>query len=165
MKFWHASMKTLTNFKIPSGNPLQTACWGIQEPAYDSVNYSVSRRRFCVACFSTSFHEDWLSAISKAELKLRSHSPLSELPLFSFGGVVGWKELVRICKDASRNIKNTFRDIQGAKKFNNHRRLYRNLTFKAFKKIIHLVTLSLFKKQNLRYVHTEGTERQKGAAT
>jgi hypothetical protein len=38
MNFWHASMKTLTNCKNPSSNHLQTACCGINEPAYDSVN-------------------------------------------------------------------------------------------------------------------------------
>jgi hypothetical protein len=45
MKFWLASMKTLTNFKNPSSNPLplQTAYCSIQEPAYNSVNCSVSR--------------------------------------------------------------------------------------------------------------------------
>jgi hypothetical protein len=31
-------MKTLTNCENPSSNPLQTACFGIQKPAYDSVN-------------------------------------------------------------------------------------------------------------------------------
>jgi hypothetical protein len=41
MKFWLASMKTLTNCKNPSSNPRETAWCGIQEPAYDSVNCSV----------------------------------------------------------------------------------------------------------------------------
>jgi hypothetical protein len=40
MKFWLASMKPLTNLKNPFSNPLQTACCGIQEPAYYSVNCS-----------------------------------------------------------------------------------------------------------------------------
>jgi hypothetical protein len=56
MKFWLASMKTLNcknpssnpmktlNCKNTSSNPLQTACCGIQEPADDSINCSVSRR-------------------------------------------------------------------------------------------------------------------------
>jgi hypothetical protein len=46
IKFWHASMKTLTNCENLSSNPLQTACCGIQEAACDSVNCSVSRRLF-----------------------------------------------------------------------------------------------------------------------
>ncbi len=33
-----------TNFENPFNNSLQTACCGIQEPALDSVNCSVSRR-------------------------------------------------------------------------------------------------------------------------
>jgi hypothetical protein len=33
-----ASMKTLSTCKNPFSYPLQTACCGIQEPAYDSVN-------------------------------------------------------------------------------------------------------------------------------
>jgi hypothetical protein len=68
MKFWLASMKTLTNCKNPSSNPLQTACCGIDEPAYDSVSCSVSRRQ---------------------------------------------------------ELYSTFRDIEDAKKFKNHRRIYR----------------------------------------
>jgi hypothetical protein len=44
LKFSLASMKTLTNYENPSSNHLHTACCGIQEPAYDSVNGSVSRR-------------------------------------------------------------------------------------------------------------------------
>ncbi len=39
-------MKTLSNCENPSSNPLQTACCGIQEPAYDSENCSVSQRWF-----------------------------------------------------------------------------------------------------------------------
>jgi hypothetical protein len=46
IKFWPASMKTLTNCENPSRNPLQNACCGIQEAACNSVNYSVSRRWF-----------------------------------------------------------------------------------------------------------------------
>jgi hypothetical protein len=38
MKFWLASMKTLSNCKNPSSSPLQAACVAAQEPAYDSVN-------------------------------------------------------------------------------------------------------------------------------
>jgi hypothetical protein len=37
MKFWFASVKTLTNCKNPSSNPLHTASCGIQEPTYDYV--------------------------------------------------------------------------------------------------------------------------------
>jgi hypothetical protein len=36
--------ETLTNSKNPSSNPLQTACCGLHEPAYDSENCSVSRK-------------------------------------------------------------------------------------------------------------------------
>jgi hypothetical protein len=43
-KFLLASMKTLTNFKDPYGNPLQNVCCGIPEATCDSVNCSVSRR-------------------------------------------------------------------------------------------------------------------------
>jgi hypothetical protein len=45
IKFWLASMKTLTNCENPSSNPLQIACCGIPEADCDSVNCSVSRRR------------------------------------------------------------------------------------------------------------------------
>jgi hypothetical protein len=46
IKFWLASMKTLTNCDNPSTscNPLQIAYCGIQEAACDSENLSVSRR-------------------------------------------------------------------------------------------------------------------------
>ncbi len=37
IKSYLASFKTLTNCENNSSNPLQTACWGIQEPANDSV--------------------------------------------------------------------------------------------------------------------------------
>jgi hypothetical protein len=36
--------ETLTNCENPSNYPLQTACCGIQEPANDSVNRTVSWR-------------------------------------------------------------------------------------------------------------------------
>jgi hypothetical protein len=38
---------------------------------------------------------------------------------------VKYQELVRVFKEASRNFKSTFRDIEEANKFKNHRLLYR----------------------------------------
>jgi hypothetical protein len=54
-----------------------------------------------------------------------------------------YPELVTVFIEASRNLNSNFRDIEDANKFKNHRRLSADLTFKACKKIIHLVTLSL----------------------
>jgi hypothetical protein len=43
IKSWLASLKTLTNFKNASSNPLQRACCGIQKPACYSKTCSVTR--------------------------------------------------------------------------------------------------------------------------
>ncbi len=58
---------------------------------------------------------------------------------------VKYLELVRIFKEASRNFKSTFQDIEDAKNLKTIGAYTENtdLIFKAFKKIIHLVTLSL----------------------
>jgi hypothetical protein len=59
---------------------------------------------------------------------------------------VKYPELVRVFKEASRNLKNTFRDIEDAKNLKKNIGAYTestDLIFKASKKIIHLVTLSL----------------------
>ncbi len=97
MKFWLASMKPLTNFKNPSSNPLQTACFGIQEPTCDSVNCSVSRILF------------WSGILMRLPVK--------------------YIELVSIFKEASRNFKSTFQDIEDAKNSKNHRRMNRKYWF------------------------------------
>ncbi len=115
IKFWHAYMKTLSNCENPSSNPLQTACCGIQEPTYDSVNCSVSRRGFwSVLLFikeSSQWEyqknqfafisfgkiqflpprfpvqvDDWLSAFSKAELRLTTKSLWVAASLVGGGG-------------------------------------------------------------------------------
>jgi hypothetical protein len=58
---------------------------------------------------------------------------------------VKYLELVRIFKEESRNFKSTFRDIEDAKNLKTVGAYTEStdLIFKAFKKIIHLVTLSL----------------------
>ncbi len=78
IKFWLDSMKTLTNFENPSSNHLQTACCGIQETAYDSVN--------CFeACYVITFHNRWV--IDHCTLQCSSWvgiytHPISSLPKF-----------------------------------------------------------------------------------
>ncbi len=58
---------------------------------------------------------------------------------------VKYLELVRIFKEASRNFKSTFQDIEDAKNLKTISAYTEStgtdLIFKAFKKIIHLVTL------------------------
>ncbi len=58
---------------------------------------------------------------------------------------VKYTELVRVFKEASRNLKNTCRDIEDAKNLKTIGAYTEStdLIFKAFKQIIHLVTLSL----------------------
>jgi hypothetical protein len=59
---------------------------------------------------------------------------------------VKYQELIKVFKEVSRNLKSTFRDIEDAKKFKQTISAYTESTdsiFKAFKIIIHLVTLSL----------------------
>ncbi len=46
IKPWLASLKTLTNFKNPSSNPLQRACCGIQKSACYCKTCSVTRMWF-----------------------------------------------------------------------------------------------------------------------
>jgi hypothetical protein len=61
MQIWVFSMTTLTNCKNPISSPLQTACCGIQELAYDSVNFrkpEMILNRVTVLLFIT-FHKRW----------------------------------------------------------------------------------------------------------
>ncbi len=121
-------MKTLTNCEKPSSNPLQTVCCGIQEPAYCSISqrwfWSVLRYYFSQQV------DDWLLAFSKAELRFTISFEL--LPVSWGGGGAGnlmrllvkYPELISFFIKASRYFKSTFWDIEDAKKFKNHRRLY-----------------------------------------
>jgi hypothetical protein len=94
-----------------------------------------------------------LSATSKAEIRLPISFKLPPVLLWVGVGegilmwlTVKYLELVRIFKEASRNYKSTFQDIEDAKKFLNAIGAYTesiDFIFKAFKKIIHLMTLSL----------------------
>ncbi len=65
----------------------------------------------------------WLSATSKAELRLPIPFALPPVSLGGGGGKILMRvpvkclELVRIFKEANRNFRSTFRDVEDAKKF------------------------------------------------
>ncbi len=144
MKFGLASMKTLIDCKNPSSNPLQIACCGIQELfRKPEMNF--------VTCYGITFHnrrmivgnfKGWIEApnslwVAASLVGGGGGEILMRLP-------VKCLELVRIFKEASRNFKSTFRDVEDVKKFKKHRRLYRKYWFDFYglQNIIHLVTLS-----------------------
>ncbi len=81
-------MKTVNNCENPSTNPLHTACCGIQELAYDSVNCSVSWRWFwnVFRYYFLYQVDDRLLAFSKAELKLTIPFELPPVSLGVGGG-------------------------------------------------------------------------------
>jgi hypothetical protein len=71
-----------------------------------------------------------LSALSKAEMRLPISFEFARLIGGGGGGEgirtrlpVKYLELIRIFKEASRNFKGTFQDIEDAKKFKNHRQI------------------------------------------
>jgi hypothetical protein len=91
---------------------------------------------------------DWLLAISKAVLMLPI---VFELPPVSLGGgilmrlPVKYPELVIFFKEASRNFRSIFQDIEDAKNLKTSAPIQKVLIWflRPSKKINHLVTLSL----------------------
>ncbi len=140
----------LVKEKLKNKVPLQTVCCAIQEPAYDSVNCSVSRRWFWSML---RYYRCMIDCRHFKRLNWGSQFPLSCLQSYwGWGGAeimmrlpVKYSYLVSVFIEASINLT-TFWNIEDAKKIKNYQRLYRKYWFdfcKAFKKSIHLVTLSL----------------------